>query len=244
MPLQEGTAVVLTARPWGEGGVVATLLCPAQGMVRGLVKRAKAAELQPLNQVRYRHSRRLESQLGTLALELERSRASLWLGHPRHALALTAAADLLAALLPESHPYPAVAVVLEHLLASDLGWRAYVGFERVVLEQVGYGLQLHQPVPCPENSELAYVSPTSWRSVPRAVARGYESRLLALPHCWGGPPAPEAADCAAALALTGTLLGRALHGSLAHEPLASRHRLGQAYLAALAPERVPASLAA
>ncbi len=233
MPRQAGVGVLLHAKPWGEGGMVATLFCPEFGVIRGLLKRPKMAELQVLNSLEYLHQRRLESQLGTLTLELQRSRAALWMGHPRAAVALTAAADLLATLLPEGHPYPMVADVLESFLASDMGWRAYAGFERVVLEQVGYGLQLHHPVPCAQGSELAYVSPVSLRSVPRAVARGYEPRLLALPHCWGGPVATEHEDCQAALRLTGTLIERMLAGHWGQARLASRTRLVQAYLAGL-----------
>jgi DNA repair protein RecO (recombination protein O) len=230
--LLEGQAYVLTARAWGEGGALVSLLCPSHGLVRGLLKRAKAAEVQPFNTVQYRHARRLEAQLGTLTLELTRSRAALWLGHPLQALALAAAAETLAAALPEGHPYPSLNGVVKNLLASNLGWRAYAGFERVLLSEMGYGLQLENPVPCHENSELAYISPTTLRSVPRAVARGYEHRLYPLPHCWGGPLAEEAADCAAALGLTGSLLVRALHGPWAAERLAARTRLVQAYLAA------------
>ena len=244
MPQQEGSAYVLATRPWGERGTIATLLCLQQGVVVGLIKRSQAQAVQPLNTVAYRHSRRLNSQLGTLSLELSRSRAHLWLGQPRAALALAATADLLAALLPEGHPYPGVITVLEAWLQSDLGWRAYAGFERVLLEEIGYGLQLHNPVPCALGTELAYVSPTSWRSVPRAVAQGYEARLLRLPQCWGGPAATEAHDCAAALALTGTLLGHALHGPWAAQQLASRQRLREAYLADLAQEENSANLAA
>ncbi len=234
--LQEGSALVLTAKPWAEGGAVATLLCAQHGVVRGLLKRAKAAELQAFNTVHYRHARRLEAQLGTLTLELTCSRAHLWLGHPLPAMALAAAADTLAAALPEGHPYPAVHQVVGNLLASSLGWRAYAGFERVLLAEIGYGLQLESPVPCPENSELAYISPTTLRSVPRAVARGYEHRLFVLPHCWGGPLADEAADCAAALGLTGTLLARAIHGPFAQEKLSARSRLVQAYLQFIRPQ--------
>ena len=239
MAVQEGSALVLQARPWGEGGVVAMLFCPGRGLIKGLVKRGATATLQPMNRVAYRHTRRLDSQLGTLQLELTKSRAALWLGQPGKALGVAAVADLLAALLPEEHPYPVVAEVLDALLESDFGWQAYAGFERVLLEQTGYGLQLQDPVPCAAHSPLAYVSPTTWRAVPRQVAQGWEAKLLTLPACWGGLPMPEYDDCTAALSLTGALLSRALHGPFAAEKLAARERLVQHYQA-----RLPLSLAA
>lgn len=234
MATLEGTAYVLGTRPWGERGVVALLFCPAHGVLRGLIKRADAAVLQPFNSVAYKHTRRLDTQLGSLQLELQQSRAALWMSNPLRAMGVTAAADLLGALLPEEHPYPTIASVLPPLLAGDFSWRAYAGFERVVLEHAGYGLHLQEPVACAEGSALAYVSPNTWRAVPLAVARGWESRLYVLPHCWGGLPADEASDCRAALALTGALLGRALQGPFAQEKLASRARLVQAYESSLA----------
>jgi DNA repair protein RecO (recombination protein O) len=239
MAALEGTAYVLGTRRWGECGVVAVLICPERGVVRGLIKRADAAVLQPFNSVSYKHTRRLDTQLGSLQLELVQSRAALWMGQSSSALGVAAAADILAALLPEEHPYPAIAAILPPLLAGDWSWRAYAAFERVVLEHTGYGMYLNDPVPCVEGSALAYVSPTSWRAVPINVARGWEHKLYVLPACWGGLAADEASDCRAALALTGALLGRALHGPFAQEKLASRHRLVQFY-----ESRLPLSRAA
>jgi DNA repair protein RecO (recombination protein O) len=241
MAIAEGTAYILGARPWGESGVVAVLFCPARGLLRGLVRRADTAMLQPFNSVNYRHTRRLENQLGSLQLELTKSRASLWLGHSQRALGVAAAADILAAILPEEHPYPVVAQVLAPLMQSDWGWRAYAGFERVLLEHVGYGLHLHNPIECTEGSALAYVSPNTWRAVPQSVARGWEDRLFVLPTCWGGLAMDEAQECAAALRLTGALLTRALHGPFAPEKLASRARLIDFYTERLA---VPLAVAA
>lgn len=239
MAALEGTAYVLGTRRWGESGVVAVLFCPERGVVRGLIKRADAAVLQPFNSVSYKHTRRLDTQLGSLQLELVQSRAALWMGQSSSALGVAAAADILAALLPEEHPYPAIAAVLPPLLAGDWSWRAYAAFERVVLEHTGYGMYLNDPVPCAEGSALAYVSPTSWRAVPINVARGWEHKLYILPACWGGLEADEATDCRAALALTGALLGRALHGPFAQEKLASRARLVQLW-----ESRLPLSRAA
>ena len=231
MSTRQGEALVLTTRVWGEGAVVASLLCAEHGLVRGLIKHATrlGAVLQPLNTVTYRHTRRLETQLGTLTAELAHSRAHVWMSGREAALRVAYVADMLSHILPEEHPYPHLCHTTENLVMGPLGWPAVAEFERAVLETVGYGLQLENPVPCPQGSPLAYVSPNSGRSVPQAVARGWEERLLRLPHRWGGLPASAEDDFHASWQLTGTFLTRALHGKMAEPALASRTRLGAYY---------------
>ena len=222
-----GEALILAVKPHGEGAALVRLLCPQRGQLHGLVKQARrqAATLQPFNTVRYQHWRRLSQQLGTFTLELTISRSGLLLTSPGKLALATYLAPLLVQLLPEEHPYPAIPGALAQLLAQPLDAMALAHFERLLLETVGYGLRLNDPVPCPHGSPLAYVSPTSGRSVPQAVAVGYETRLLPLPTCWGGAVAHGLPDATQALTLTGHFLQQACHGHTPQRPLTNRAAL-------------------
>lgn len=226
-----GEALVLATRAFGERDAMVELYCPEYGRLRGLVKGGRGtrggmqAMLQPFNTVRYEHFRRLDAQLGTLTLELVKSRATLWLGAVSGSVTVPYMSEVLTALLPEEHPYGGLAARVIRLLEEPADWQRVVAFELWLLEAVGYGLRLRpeEAVECGEGSALAYVSPASGRAVPAKVARGYEERLLVLPHSLGGPDCEEAEDFNRAWRLTGYFIEKALHG----RELAARVRLGQ-----------------
>lgn len=223
--VRTGAGLVLSAKPFGERDALVEILCAERGRIRGLVKGAGsrkgsvAAALQPFNTVNYEHFRRLEGQLGSLSVELAVSRAGLWLGGGGGGYVVAYLSELLSAVLPEEHPYEGLSGQVETLLSmSDvriptlgLGWRAVVGFELMLLHWAGYGLRLDRESAVGAG-ELAYVSPASGRVVDRATAKGWESRLLELPACLGGPDCEELADFAKAWRLTGYFLDKALHG--------------------------------
>jgi DNA repair protein RecO (recombination protein O) len=116
---------------------------------------------------------------------------------------------MLGHLLPEEHAYPMVWEDVQNLLGSATGWADIARFEKNFLAAVGYGLPLaDDPVPCAEQAPLAYVSPVTGRAVSAVAGAPYVGRLLVLPAIWGGPVAEAAADCRAALGLTGFFVMR------------------------------------
>ena len=248
-----GEALILAARAFGERDAMVEVYCPEHGRLRGLVKGGRGSRggmqalLQPFNTVRYEHFRRLDSQLGTLTLELVKSRAAVWLGHS-HGMAagnfvVPYMSELLTLLLPEEHPYPGLAPRAVRLLEEPCGWQQVVAFELWLLDAVGYGLRLRpeEAVACAEGSALAYVSPASGRAVPYKVARGYEDRLLPLPHSLGGLECGEAEDFQQAWRLTGFFIDKALQGKALHgNELAARVRLANWLAGGLAKQALAA----
>ncbi len=241
MSLRNGQGLVLAVKPFGERDALVELLCAERGRVRGLVKGGRgtrggiAAVLQPFNSVGYEHFRRLDGQLGTLSVEMVKSRASIWMGVHEGAFVVPYLSELLSGLLPEEHPYEGLNERVVKTLEAGHGWRGLVAFELWLLDVVGYGLRLRPEEGVrvernqePRNqgtegdSEWAFVSPVSGRVVERAAAAGYETRLLKLPYCLGGAECDEAEDFAMAWRLTGHFIDKALHGGT----MASRVRLG------------------
>lgn len=210
------------------------VLCPERGLISGLVKggRGKASMIQPFNAVGYEHYRRLEGQLGTMTLELRVSRAAAWMRGGLGSYLVAYLSELLAAVLPEEQVYAELGGRVEALLDGAAGWREVVIFEMFLLETIGYGLRLQDVVVEEQRGEgaeelrrdeVAFVSPSSGRSVTRGAARGWEAKLLDLPYCMGGPECGEVEDFLRAWKLTGSFLGRALHG----KTLAARGRLAE-----------------
>lgn len=221
MARREGEALLLGARASGEQGVVVSVFSRDYGTVRGLVR--KLDGVMAGDTVRFVHSRRLDGQLGRLALEPVTSRAALMLDDMTAVLLVGYLAELVRYGLPEDHPYPSVYAVFEQVWQGKRPWwRRVAELEREVLGATGYGLSLaDDAVPCAEGGAPCYVSPKSGRAVSAATAAGYEDKLLPLPHIWGGPEVEGVIDREQALRLTGVFLDRLVHG----RPLEARRRL-------------------
>lgn len=213
--------LVLGVRPYGETSVVLELMTSARGRHLGLVRggrsRRLAPVLQPGNTVEATWRARLDEHLGLFTIEPLVSRAARLIGDPGTIFALQTLTGHLR-LLAEREPHPAlhaaVESVLDLVVAAEhpqlLDLAAFIArFELVLLDELGYGLDLSVCAATGGRDELAFVSPKSGRAVSRAGAAGYEDRLLPLaPFLTGGPSNGGPGELRDAFRLTGHFLAR------------------------------------
>lgn len=229
------TALVCAIRHHGEHGTIVRLLTPEAGLVAGYVRGGRSRGMRPVlipgNIVQADLRARTAAQLASLSVELEHSRAPL-LSEPLPAAAIEWACALTAATLPEEHPYPALhdalSAVFDAIEAAPAarGWAvALVQYERLLLAELGFGLDLGACAVAETSNDLAYVSPKSGRAVSRAGAIGYEARLLPLPSFLLEGGEADWPDIIDGLALTGHFLRRDLLGDRKADVLAARDRL-------------------
>jgi DNA repair protein RecO (recombination protein O) len=211
--------VVLSTRPYGETSAVAEVFTEDHGRHLGLVRGARGKRLAPAvqiaNLVRVGWRARLPEQLGVFQVELLEPHAARALDDP---LRLTGAASLcsLARLLPERAPHPALYRAFRHVLAQleePSVWPALTAsWELMLLDELGFGLDLESCAATGTRENLTYVSPRSGQAVCAAAAAPYKDRLLPLPpylrrRSPGVPvQAPTPKDVADALRLTGYFL--------------------------------------
>jgi len=184
------TGFVLAARRYGESGVIVELLTRDHGRHAGLVRGGQSprlrAVLQAGNEVAAVWRGRLIEHLGTLTCETLRAHSAQILDDPDRLAALTAAAALVAAALPEREPHPDVFASFAALLAaldSATDWPVrYVGWERDLLAALGFGLNLTRCALTGATTDLAYVSPRTGRAVSREAGLPYRDKLLVLPN--------------------------------------------------------------
>jgi DNA repair protein RecO (recombination protein O) len=223
----QAPAVVLSARPFGEGSVVVTVLTEAEGRHAGLVRggagRAQAATWLVGNLIEARWVARLAEQLGSLTGELVHPAAALAMEDPL-ALALLASACAVAdGALAERAAQPAVFGGLVRLLlrlpqGAERLIADYIRWEVMMLAELGYGLDLARCAVTGEAEGLAFVSPRTGRAVTEAAARPWRERLLPLPGFLLAPERERAndpagpTDWAAGLRLTGHFLARDAFG--------------------------------
>ncbi len=207
--------VLLSVRRHGESAAIIEVFTAAHGrhagVVRGGASRKAAPILQPGAQLDVTWRARLDEHLGTYTVEPLRSRAGLM--EDRLALAgLNAICALLSHALPEREAhaalYPATIALLDSLELGD--WVVeYLRWEVLLLEELGFGLDLSACAVTGVTEGLAYVSPRTGRAVSRAGAGEFADRLLPLPACLLGRPA-DPTGLAQGLRLTGHFLTREL----------------------------------
>jgi DNA repair protein RecO (recombination protein O) len=226
---------VLAARRHGESGAIVELLTREHGRHAGLVRGGQSsrlrAMLQPGNEVAAVWRGRLAEHLGTIVCEIVRPYASRILDDPDRLAALTAAAALVAAALPEREPHPDVFALFSRLLEaldSRADWdRHYVGWECDLLAAAGFGLDLGCCAVTGVTTDLAYVSPRTGRAVSRAAGLPYRDKLLALPEfLWRDEPA-DRAQIALGMSLTEHFLVRHIFRPQGRTLPAARLRLAE-----------------
>jgi DNA repair protein RecO (recombination protein O) len=239
----DAPAIVLDARPYGEGDAIATVMTAEHGAHRGLARggaaRGLTAVWQPGNLVHVRWVARLAEQLGSFSAELVHPAAALAMEDALPLSMLSAACAVAEGALPEREAHPRVFDGLLHLIAhlsqGETLLTELIRWETVVLADLGYGLDLTCCAVTGETAGLAFVSPKSGRAVTVAGAGAWTSRLLRLPSFLVGGNEATSADWRDGLRLTGHFLARDAFGHH-HRPLPAAREMLYDRVAALAAE--------
>lgn len=221
----QAQAIVLSVRPHGETSAIVSVMTRNHGRYAGLVRgarsRTRRSVLQPGNLVSAHWRARLSEHLGTLTVEPAKSRAALVIADPLRLAALTTAIALIETSLPERDPhaalYDGLQAIIEVLGAGEaahpLEWLpGMVSFERGLLSDMGFPLDLEQCAVTGVVEELAFVSPKTGRAVSEAGAGTFKDRLLPLPAFLAPQgPKPDMQSIAQALDLTGHFLAKIIY---------------------------------
>jgi DNA repair protein RecO (recombination protein O) len=221
-------ALILSVRRHGEHAGLCMLLTRTHGRHAGLLpgawSKSRRGVVQPGNRVRAVWRARLSEQLGTLTLELIEAHCVAALADPGRLAALSSACALAELALPERQPQPASFAALSALLsalAAESWPTIYVHFERALLSDLGFGLDLSVCALTGVTEDLAYVSPKSGRAVSRSAGQPWAPRLLPLPRFLVAGGEGDCADIRDGLRLTGHFLDR----HVLSRPLPARTRL-------------------
>ncbi len=180
--------IILGTRRHGETSAILEVMTRTHGRHLGLVRGGRSRKLQPVlqagNRVDLIWRARLDEHLGTFQAEaLEMNAARLM-----DSAVAVYGLQLLAAhlrLLPErdAHAglYGTLLVMLEHLDDPAAAGELVARFELMVLEELGFGLDLGECAATGQRTDLVYVSPKSGRAVSRMAGEPWRDRMLPLP---------------------------------------------------------------
>lgn len=209
--------IVVGARRHGEADVIVEVMTVGHGRHLGLVKGGRSRTLRPIlqpgNTLSLTWRARLHEHLGNFRAEALIERSARLMASPLGAFGLALAGTHLR-LIPERDPHPrlydALAAMLDALTIPSLGAELMVRFELLLLDELGFGLDLQSCAATGTSDELTYVSPKSGRAVCRTAGEPYHDRLLPLPAFLSEPPGGELQPAAlqAGFMLTGYFLER------------------------------------
>ena len=192
MPEWTDDGLILSIRPHGERNAVISLFTEENGRHAGLVHAydasSKRGTVQIGNMVQAKWRARLIEQLGTYQLELIKNLSAVFLDDAVKLAGLSSCCAILDVSLPERDAnvsvWRATTALIEIISLADhledwLGF--YIKWEMNLLEQLGFGLDLHSCAVSGLTDTLIYVSPRSGRAVHQNHAGDYADRLLRLP---------------------------------------------------------------
>lgn len=211
-----GDAVVLGARPFGEGKLVAEVFAREHGRYGGVVHagRKSLPMLQAGNVVHAGWKARLAEQLGFFhPLEMVEPHATRLLDDALGLAGLSAAVALVRAAAAERQAYPelydAMTVLIEAMPHRHIWPALYARFELGLLAALGYGLDLSRCAVTGAVDGLGWVSPRTGRAATTEAGAAHADVLLRLPRFLLDAEAElKSGDVADALALAGHFLER------------------------------------
>ncbi len=183
------TGLLLSVRPHGETSVIADVFTAEHGrhagVIRGGISRKMKPMLQPGAQLSLTWTARLETHLGSFRAELEKSRAVDLMRGRLCLEAANAIFSLLSVCLPERenmpYLYARTCALLDHIEPETVWLADYVRWEAMLLNELGFGLDLTRCASTGTVEDLIYVSPKSGRAVSRTAGLPYADRMLKLP---------------------------------------------------------------
>lgn len=207
--------VLLSMRAHGEGSAIVEVFTATHGrhvgVVRGGASRKMAAMMQPGTQLAVNWRARLDQHIGAFVVEPVASRAAM-LAAPLALLGLGSVVALVHMALPERAAHGALyarTITLLDRMAAGEEWVAhYLAWEMLLLEEIGFGLDLGRCAVTGSRDDLAFVSPRTGRAVSRAAAGEWAAKLLPLPLCLLGQGVATCAEHMQGLAVTGHFLAR------------------------------------
>ena len=199
MPEWNDQGIVLSAKKYGEKGLVINILTKNHGRYVGWLNNYKnksiLADVQPGNLVNVFWKSRLIEQMGKFKIELISSVSGKIFDEKLKLQALNSLCSLLDKFLPERQNYSEIfnatnvfinLLTLQDERKNDHWIEGYVKWEIGVLSSIGFSLDLKRCAVTGAENNLLFVSPRTGKAVSKEAAGIHAPKLLLLPFFLGG----------------------------------------------------------
>jgi len=215
----EDVGMVLSARKFSERDAIVTVLTREHGLWRAMVKGALShkhrALYEPGNLLLARWNARLAEHMGNFSCELLEQNAAMIMQDKLSLSMLGAMTALLEGCFEERDPHPVlfewVKAMVEMLAGAGTPaaeiWKRYALFEKFLLAEAGYGLDLSRCAATGGVENLVYISPKTGRAVSAEAGAPYHGRMLSFPRLYKEEGfMPKSAETLDALRVSGYFL--------------------------------------
>ncbi len=199
MPEWNDIGIILSAKKYGEKGLIVNIFTESHGRHVGWINYYKSkstlSNLQTGNIVKVFWKSRLIEQMGNFKIELISSISGKIFDESLKLQALISLCSLLEKFLPERQSYSEIFVATKAffnlLIINDKfdnnQWiQGYVKWEIGLLSSTGFSLDLKQCAVTGQRNHLYYVSPKTGKAVSKNGAGKFAPKLLNLPFFLGG----------------------------------------------------------
>ena len=199
MPEWNDAGIILSAKKYGEKGLIINILTGSHGRYVGWINNYKTknilSTIQPGNLVKVFWKSRLIEQMGNFKIELISSISGKIFDEKLKLQALMSLCSLLEKFLPERQSYPDIynatkallnVLVINNELDNKQWIKGYIKWEIGLLSSIGFSLDLTQCAVTGQKNNLYYVSPKTGKAVSKQGAGKFASKLLKLPMFLGG----------------------------------------------------------
>lgn len=180
----ESYGILLSNRDFAESKVIVTVFTSEFGVKKGLCR--KRSSVEPGNLVYCYWKARLESHLGYIKIETTETISSFLFFNPEKLRILNSIISVLVKVLPEDYKkieiYNHLALLLRTLKTSDSYYKLFIEFDLLLLESLGFKIDLSRCAVTNKRDDLYYISPKTGRAVSRVAGEPYHGRLILLPE--------------------------------------------------------------
>ena len=199
MPEWNDIGIILSAKKYGEKGLIINILTKTHGRYVSWINNHKTksilSSVQPGNLVKVFWKSRIIEQMGSFKIEEISSISGKIFDEKLKLQALISLCSLLEKFLPERQNYSEVfdatkaflnLLAINNDVDNKLWIKGYVKWEIGLLSSIGFSLDLKQCAVTGQKNNLYYVSPKTGKAVSKEGAGKFAPKLLRLPMFLGG----------------------------------------------------------
>ena len=194
MPEWNDIGIILSAKKYGEKGLIINILTKTHGRYVSWINNHKTksilSSVQPGNLVKVFWKSRIIEQMGSFKIEEISSISGKIFDEKIKLQALISLCSLLEKFLPERQNYSEVfdatkaflnLLAINNDIDNKLWIKGYVKWEIGLLSSIGFSLDLKQCAVTGKKNNLYYVSPKTGKAVSKQGAGKFAPKLLKLP---------------------------------------------------------------
>jgi DNA repair protein RecO (recombination protein O) len=179
---------ILSIKKHGESSLITAILTKEHGIHNGISRKNKRNVIYQGMKVSATWSSRLEAHLGSYSIEVIPPVPSYLLKCNEEGLFMASVMEVLRFSLPERQVYENIYLEFEKLnetiITSNVKveiFESILMFLNLLLQDLGYPLDLHTCCVTGSSDDLTYISPKSGRAVSKSAGKEYSNRLLTYP---------------------------------------------------------------